>query len=446
MGNATQARDTWEPPKVRQDPSVVAVTRHAFRHALQVPKPWLKGRRHGPFVLILSPLDRVGAHSLVPLLLFCASRPSSTLALSTLARTRTRSHPTTCARSQASHSSPPRPSPHPSRAARRPCPAQRRSPRSRQVSACPRRFRPPVRHPHPPSSARTADHKYTGFGDCFSPVIGTNGKNASVPCACPPTQAAFLVALTADVLAGHAVHNPSVQVTFPTGSSIQDAQSRISTAAVTLQNLHGPGQGCPIVSTFLSAQSKALDALAAKGVSVAPATGATVAPAKVAISSATKAAVKTTAAAAATTSAAAVNISPAAAAPPPASSGVPTASQIAQLAPDLGVTAPLPPTGFGDCVGPNLNAAGKPISVPCSCPPSKAAFIAALTADVLAGHAVHNPTVKVTFPTGDSVQDKLGRISAAAVTLQNLNGPGQGCPFVSTTLPAQSKALQALAA
>jgi Fe-S cluster biogenesis protein NfuA len=263
-------------------------------------------------------------------------------------------------------------------------------------------------------------------------VIGANGKNASVPCSCPPSAADFLTALTADILAGHAVNNPTVKVTFPTGSSIADAQGRISAASVTLQNLAGPGKGCPIVATTLQAQSKALDALAAQGATVAPAnTDATAPPPPAASSSAS--------------SAVAANTATAAAAAPPASSGLPTAAQIAQLAPDLGVSGPLPPTGAGDCKGPTLNAAGQPISVPCSCPPSRADFIAALTADVLAGHAVHNPAVAVTFPTGDSVQDQLGRIGAASVTLQNLDGPGKGCPFVSTTLPAQSKALQAKA-
>jgi hypothetical protein len=47
---------------------------------------------------------------------------------------------------------------------------------------------------------------------------------------------------------------------------------------------------------------------------------------------------------------------------------------------------------------------------------------------------VNNPTVKITFPTGNSKQDQQGRITASIITLQNLNGPGKGCPGVSTTL------------
>jgi hypothetical protein len=61
-------------------------------------------------------------------------------------------------------------------------------------------------------------------------------------------------------------------------------------------------------------------------------------------------------------------------------------------------------------------------------------YIAALTANVDAGEAVHNPSVKVSFPTGNSKADKLARVTAAVITLQNLNGPGKGCPVESTTL------------
>ena len=53
-----------------------------------------------------------------------------------------------------------------------------------------------------------------------------------------------------------------------------------------------------------------------------------------------------------------------------------------------------------------------------------------------------SPSVKVSFPTGNSNPEKAARIEAALVTLQNLNGPGIGCPAVSTTLSAQLKAVQ----
>jgi hypothetical protein len=53
---------------------------------------------------------------------------------------------------------------------------------------------------------------------------------------------------------------------------------------------------------------------------------------------------------------------------------------------------------------------------------------------VAAGHAVNNPSVAVTFPTDDSNASKAARNQASLVTLQNLNGPGVGCPAASTTL------------
>ncbi len=65
----------------------------------------------------------------------------------------------------------------------------------------------------------------------------------------------------------------------------------------------------------------------------------------------------------------------------------------------------------------------------------------ALFRDVSLGHAANNPTVKVSFPTGDSAQDKKARITAGTIALQNLDGPGKGCPNVSTTFAAQSAAL-----
>ena len=53
-----------------------------------------------------------------------------------------------------------------------------------------------------------------------------------------------------------------------------------------------------------------------------------------------------------------------------------------------------------------------------------------------------SPTVAVSFPTGNSKQDQAARIEAAIVTLQNLHGPGIGCPSAATTLGAQLKAAQ----
>jgi hypothetical protein len=54
---------------------------------------------------------------------------------------------------------------------------------------------------------------------------------------------------------------------------------------------------------------------------------------------------------------------------------IPDAATIARLAPDLGATPPLNPTGFGDCEGPVTGSDGKPARVPCACPPTREAFI-----------------------------------------------------------------------
>jgi hypothetical protein len=158
---------------------------------------------------------------------------------------------------------------------------------------------------------------------------------------------------------------------------------------------------------------------------------------------------------------------------------LPTPDQIASLAVSLGALpdtnpnrmyyprpsvfpAPLTharfsPTAFGDCDGPR-QPNGQIPKVPCDCPPAQDAYIKvythplvtfldktasnpilqALTANVLAGHAVNNTGVKVTFPTGDSVQDKHGRITAGTITLQNLKAAGVGCPNVATTFAQQS--------
>lgn len=56
-------------------------------------------------------------------------------------------------------------------------------------------------------------------------------------------------------------------------------------------------------------------------------------------------------------------------------SGVPDATTITQLAPDLNFTAGLNPTGSGDCDGAVNGADGKPIKVPCSCPPTPDVYI-----------------------------------------------------------------------
>ncbi|THU96658.1 hypothetical protein K435DRAFT_965866 [Dendrothele bispora CBS 962.96] len=229
----------------------------------------------------------------------------------------------------------------------------------------------------------------TGTGDCDG-INGPNGQPIKIPCACPPDRNSFISSLNQNVAAGKVVNNPSVPVSFPTDDSKDSQLARIQTAIVTLQNLNGPGVGCPAASTTFLAQQKAVQ-------DAAPAPAAPAA-------------------------------NNAAAAP---AGGVDPA-----LVPDFGVQPGQNPTGTGDCDG--ING----IKIPCTCPPDRNAFIQSLNANVAAGHAVNNPTVSVSFPTGDSNQDKAARIVASLVTLQNLNGPGVGCPAASTTFSAQLAAVQ----
>ena len=135
-------------------------------------------------------------------------------------------------------------------------------------------------------------------------------------------------AINANIAAGHAVNNPSVPVTFPTDDSTASQSARITAAAVTLQNLHGPGVGCPVASTTLTAQQAAINAGTSQpspGPASSPASSPAPAPALPASSS------------------------PTPAAPSPSqssgSTGSPSAAQIAQLAPNLGFTAGKNPDG-----------------------------------------------------------------------------------------------------
>lgn len=230
----------------------------------------------------------------------------------------------------------------------------------------------------------------TGTGDCD----GIPGK-PKIPCSCPPDRDEFIRQLDANAAAGRAVKNPSVTLSFPTGNSKEDQLARISAALITLQNLNGPGVGCPAVSTtFLQQQQDIQDGKTAAPPPPPPPPAA-----------------------------------PAAPPPPPANNGggVP-----ANLIPEFGHQRGLNPTGTGDCDG----IPGAP-KIPCACPPDRGEFINQLNANVAAGHAVKNPSVPVSFPTGGSKEDQRARLQASLVTLQNLNGPGVGCPAVSTTFLKQ---------
>jgi len=266
-----------------------------------------------------------------------------------------------------------------------------------------------------PSLGATAGKNPTGTGDCDGAANGADGKPIKVPCTCPPDQATFLAALNKNVAAGKAVNNPSIAVTFPTDNSVASQQARINTALVTLQNLNGPGQGCPASSTTLVAQQKAL---ASGGAAPAPAPAAP-APAPAAPAPAAPAAP-----------------APPAAAAPAASGGALSTAQLDPLTPQFGVTPNTNPTGTGDCDG--ING----IKIPCACPPDRQTFLTSLQGNIAAGKAVNNPSVAVSFPTDNSPASQRARIQASLVTLQNLNGSGKGCPASSTTFSAQLAAVQ----
>jgi hypothetical protein len=263
--------------------------------------------------------------------------------------------------------------------------------------------------------------------------VGING--GLIPCQCPPDEQTFLTQLNANVVAGHAVNNPSVSLSFPTDSSPQSQITRLEAGIVTFQNMNGPGVGCPATSSTFSFQQQALQAQisgqaapapptlpqggvgsVSEGVEAAAVSGGSSAPPAVAA------------------------VAPPAASSAPASSGTSTLSQLDSLTPQFDVTPGVPdPAGSASCVGINN------ILIPCTCPPDRNTFLQSLQSDIDAGHAVNNPSVAISFPTDSSAQSEVVRIQASIVALQNLNGPGVGCPASSTTFSAQLSAAQAAA-
>jgi hypothetical protein len=59
----------------------------------------------------------------------------------------------------------------------------------------------------------------------------------------------------------------------------------------------------------------------------------------------------------------------------PSPNATPDAATITQLAPPLGFQSGVNPTGTGDCDGAIDGADGKPIKIPCSCPPPQDEYI-----------------------------------------------------------------------
>ena len=151
--------------------------------------------------------------------------------------------------------------------------------------------------------------------------------------------------MIANVQAGKALNNPTVPVSFPIGDSKAEKSARLTAALITLQNLNGSGKGCPVVSTTFPLQQKAIDA----GTDVS----------NLSITS---------------------QAAPAPAPSEPANangynSGGIDAATIRSLAPEMGFQSGLNPTGSGDCDGAVNGADGKPIKIPCGCPPPQDVYL-----------------------------------------------------------------------
>lgn len=104
----------------------------------------------------------------------------------------------------------------------------------------------------------------------------------------------------------------------------------------------------------------------------------------------------------------------------------------AALVPDFGVKTDTNPGArqAGSCDG-FLAATNTVVNIPCTCPPSRAAFLAALSKNVAAG-SVQGTRIQFSNDASDqSAATNRVRATAMVVTLQNLSGPGVGCPAAS---------------
>lgn len=102
------------------------------------------------------------------------------------------------------------------------------------------------------------------------------------------------------------------------------------------------------------------------------------------------------------------------------------------LVPDFGVAqnANANARQQGSCDGFNA-ASNAVVNIPCSCPPSRASFLAALDKNVAAG-SVQGEKVQFNNDANDqSATTNKQRATTMLVTLQNLNGAGVGCPAAS---------------
>lgn len=136
-------------------------------------------------------------------------------------------------------------------------------------------------------------------------------------------------------------------VSFPTGDSKADKSARLTAASITLQNLNGPGKGCPVVSTTFPLQQKAIDA----GTDLVSTPSLSVDQPTPSPSPSVPATVNGN------------------------NSGSLDPATIRKLAPALGFKSGINPTGTGDCDGAVDGADGRPIKIPCSCPPPQDVYL-----------------------------------------------------------------------
>ena len=166
---------------------------------------------------------------------------------------------------------------------------------------------------------------------------------------------------------------------------IAGIQLILPAGTITLQNLNGPGKGCPNVATtfavshsttllnysarpnkaFSQAQSLAID----KGTDTPPPGDADVAEATTTSTSFTS----TTTTATTTTVTTTAASSPSTEATVSSVGGTPSEADIRRLAPDLGAVPNQEPIG-AECLGP-VQPDGQKKRIPCACPPEREAFL-----------------------------------------------------------------------
>lgn len=102
------------------------------------------------------------------------------------------------------------------------------------------------------------------------------------------------------------------------------------------------------------------------------------------------------------------------------------------LVPDFGVVSGTNANAqqVGSCDG-FVAATSAKVLIPCTCPPSRDSFLAALNKNVAAGQVEGTPVQFNNDAADQSAATNQQRGTAMVVTLQNLFGPGKGCPAAS---------------